>query len=82
MPEEQSVISGIQARYNHDNTIPKTLDPADQVMTSNGKIGFQVFNNPQLQTSHSTTLGPPKVQQATDPGEGIDHYKKLFSFSK
>ena len=29
VPEEASIISGIQARYNHENTIPKTLEPAE-----------------------------------------------------
>ena len=28
------------------------------------------------------TVAPPIIKQATDPGEGIDHYKRLFSFSK
>ena len=30
MPEEQSFISGIPARYNHENTIPKTIEQNDQ----------------------------------------------------
>ena len=29
MPEEQSFISGIQARYNHDATIPKTIEQSE-----------------------------------------------------
>ena len=46
MPEEQSMISGIQARYDHENTIPKTLDVKEMNDPYSGaNTGFQVFNN-------------------------------------
>ena len=51
MPEEQSVISGIQARYDHENTIPKTIDinpkDPDQIntMINSNEGGYDVFNN-------------------------------------
>ena len=45
------MISGIQARYNHDNTIPKTLEPVDQNMQANGQFGFQIFNNMTMQST-------------------------------
>ena len=49
MPEEQSVISGIQARYDHEHTIPKTLDIKDQnqidTMINSNEGGYDVFNN-------------------------------------
>ena len=87
MPEEQSMISGIQARYDHDHTIPKTLDinkdqmHLDPYGTGN-TAGFQVFNNQAMRTTQARHLQAATFKQATDPGEGIDHYKKLFSFSK
>ena len=44
--------------------------------------GFQVFNNQTMRTTQARHLQAATFKQATDPGEGIDHYKKLFSFSK
>ena len=88
MPEEQSVISGIQARYDHENTIPKTIDinPKDpnqiDTMINSNEGGYDVFNNYPAQSTQMRHLKHATVRQATDPGEGIDHYKKLFSFSK
>ena len=35
-----------------------------------------------MQYSGMRASAPPAVKQATDPGEGIDHYKKLFSFTQ
>mmetsp|Transcript_6242 Transcript_6242/g.8347 ORF Transcript_6242/g.8347 Transcript_6242/m.8347 type:complete len:88 (-) Transcript_6242:418-681(-) len=87
MPEEQSFISGIQARYNHENTIPKTIEhenfPAISTGSGAAKMGgYPVFNNPSLKPMQQTRpVAPPMVKQATDPGEGIDHYKRLFSFT-
>ena len=56
MPEEQSMISGIQARYDHENTIPKTLDIKDQMhldpyIGTGNPGGFQVFNNSMQNTA-------------------------------
>ena len=83
------MISGIQARYDHEHTIPKTLDVKDQMhldpyIGGTGNTGFQVFNNQTaaLRSTQARHLQAATFKQATDPGEGIDHYKKLFSFSK
>ena len=80
------MISGIQARYNHENTIPKTLDVgSEQMLPSGNKLGFHLFNNSAMQMHGGQSgrhIQSAAVKQATDPGEGIDHYKKLFSFSK
>ena len=51
MPDDQSVISGIAARYNHESGQPKTIelgqgmmgsmDPNNhQMMIDSGKLGF------------------------------------------
>lgn len=47
MPEENSMmISEIQARYDHANTIPKTIDVvADRMDDYSANNQYQVFNN-------------------------------------
>jgi len=50
MPDDQSVISKIAARYTHDTGVPKTIQiQPDQSSLESAKMGFQAFNNTAMQ---------------------------------
>lgn len=53
VPDDQSMLSGIAARYNHDSGMPKTIpvgNTLNYTLDSN-KLGFSAFNNTAMQNS-------------------------------
>ena len=63
------------------NKSSANLEYQDNRQTTNTGYNLNDGTYSQLNNA-SRTIVKPNVPKSNEPGEGIDHYKKLFSFSK